>query len=342
MLVTGGTGFLGSALVKRLVASGHHVRVLDNNLRGHPRRLLGLESKIEIVEGDVRSASDVERACSNIDQVCHLAYVNGTEFFYTHPDLVLEIAVKGMLNVIEACRKYGIRDLVLASSSEVYQSPSEVPTPENVPLVVPDPMNSRYSYGGGKIISELMALHMGRDVFDRVMIFRPHNVYGPDMGWEHVVPQFCVRLKALLESSPQKHVVDFPIQGSGLETRSFIYIDDFTDGLMKAINGGTGFEIFHIGTQVEVSIREVAQQLAKFHNIELNFISSALTLGSTPRRCPSISKLQALGFEPQVSFANGLMQTMQWYWKNSHLQLEAKNINLIKGSSTHEHKSINA
>ena len=103
--------------------------------------------------------------------------------FYTKPELVLDIGIKGIVNVIEASISKGIKDFVLASSSEVYQTPPVVPTSENVPLVVPDPLNPRYSYGGGKIISELMAINYGRKYFDRTVIFRPHNVYGPDMGW---------------------------------------------------------------------------------------------------------------------------------------------------------------
>ena len=88
-----------------------------------------------------------------------------------------------------------VRTLVLASSSEVYQTPPKVPTDESVPMVVPDPHNPRLSYGAGKIISEVMAINYGRKFFDRVLIFRPHNVYGPDMGFEHVIPQFALRMK---------------------------------------------------------------------------------------------------------------------------------------------------
>src|SRR5215218_821288 len=137
----------------------------------------------------------IHAAVRGIDEVHHLAFVNGTEFFYSAPELVLDVGVKGMINVIDACRAAGVGRLVLASSSEVYQTPPRVPTDETVPLVVPDPANPRYSYGGGKIISELMAINYGRRHFDRVLIFRPHNVYGPDMGFEHVIPQFVLRLK---------------------------------------------------------------------------------------------------------------------------------------------------
>ena len=187
-LVTGGTGFLGSGLVRGLLAAGATVRSLDNDSRGAKVRLADVADKVELVTGDVREPADVARAVRGVDCVCHLAYLNGTEFFYTKPDLVLEIGVKGMMNVLDACIAENVKDLVLASSSEVYQTPPRVPTDENVPLSVPDVLNPRYSYGGGKIISELLALNYGRKHFERVAIFRPHNAYGPDMGREHVIP----------------------------------------------------------------------------------------------------------------------------------------------------------
>ena len=135
------------------------------------------------------------QAAAGVDEIHHLAYVNGTEFFYSAPELVLDVGVRGMINVIDACRANSVGTLVLASSSEVYQTPPHTPTDETAPLVVPDPLNPRFSYGGGKIISELMAINYGRKDFERVLIFRPHNVYGPDMGFEHVIPQFCRRLQ---------------------------------------------------------------------------------------------------------------------------------------------------
>ena len=142
-----------------------------------------------------------------------------------------------MLNVFDACQKNDIGDLVLASSSEVYQSPTILPTPEEIPLVIPDVSNPRYSYGGGKILCELMAINYGRIDFERVTIFRPHNVYGPDMGWEHVIPQFILRAEELVKKR-DGDLVEFPIKGDGSQTRSFVYIDDFTEGLIKVIQRG--------------------------------------------------------------------------------------------------------
>ena len=134
-LVTGGTGFIGSALVRRLLRDGHRVRVLDDNSRGSARRLRDVERDIEFVSADVRDPQAVIDAARGVDSILHLAYVNGTEFFYTKPALVLDVGVRGMLNVLDACRRHGIRELVLASSSEVYQTPPGIPTAEDVPLV---------------------------------------------------------------------------------------------------------------------------------------------------------------------------------------------------------------
>lgn len=311
-LVTGGSGFIGSALVKRLVQRGHAVRVLDDLSRGRPRRLRDVESRVEFVRGDVRDPRDVSEAVRGVDSILHLAFVNGTEFFYTKPDLVLDVGVKGMVNVIDAAREHGTPELVLASSSEVYQTPPRVPTDESVPLVVPDPMNPRYSYGVGKIISEMMALHMAGKFMRRVVIFRPHNVYGPDMGTEHVLPQFVLRMKGLAEKS--SGTIDFPIQGTGQETRSFVDIDDFTDGLEIVLERGEHRGIYHIGTREELKIADVAALVGKFFERPIRLVpDKAAAPGGTLRRCPDISKMTALGFLPKVPLADGLPKLAAWY-----------------------------
>jgi nucleoside-diphosphate-sugar epimerase len=165
-------------LVLRLLEQGFAVRVLDNNSRGAERRLGKAVADVELTVGDVRSPEFVAAAVKGVDAVQHLAFVNGTENFYKHPDLVLEVGAKGMINVVDACIAHGVQELILASSSEVYQSPPQVPTDERAPLIVPDLMNPRYSYGGGKLFSELYAVNVAARRMERVLIFRPHNVYG--------------------------------------------------------------------------------------------------------------------------------------------------------------------
>ncbi|TAN55326.1 MAG: NAD-dependent epimerase/dehydratase family protein [Rhodospirillales bacterium] len=316
-LVTGGTGFIGAALVCRLVQEGQRVRVLDNNSRGAMRRLAGVTDQIEMVEGDIRDSAVVTAAAQGVDNVLHLAYVNGTRFFYEKPELVLDVGVRGMVNVLDACRANKVPELVLASSSEVYQTPPSVPTAEDVPLSVPDPRNPRYSYGGGKIICELMALNYGRSGFERVMIFRPHNVYGPDMGWEHVIPEFSLRMKALAE---QPGKLRFPIQGTGEETRAFVHIDDFTDGILAMLKGGEHLNIYHVGTREEVTMGDLAHRVAACFGREIVLEPSKPPAGATNRRCPDIGKLQKLGYNPARTLAAALPGVVQWYADNAKLK----------------------
>lgn len=320
-LVTGGTGFIGSALVKALVNDGHTVRVLDNHLRGTPRRLEGVLGKIELVEADIRDAIAVKKACEGVDSVVHLAYLNGTEYFYSHPDLVLDIGVKGTMNAIDGAIAHNVPEFVLASSSETYQTPPVVPTPEDVPLVVPDVLNPRYSYGGGKIIAELLTVNYGRKYFERALIFRPHNVYGPDMGWEHVLPQFALRMLALHESTPEGEPLRFPIQGTGTETRAFVYIDDFTEGLLRVLAQGEHLNVYHIGTQEEVAIRDLAVLVGSaYFGRAVEIVPGEAPKGGTPRRAPDITKLQGLGFAPQVPLKEGVVRLTEWYVAHKDLQ----------------------
>ena len=318
ILVTGGSGFIGSGLVKALVAAGHSVRVLDDNSRGRARRLTAVEKDIDFVGGDVRDADAVAKAAQGMDEVHHLAFVNGTEFFYTMPELVLDVGVRGMVNVIDACRKHDVGTLILASSSEVYQTPPHIPTAEDAPLTVPDVMNPRYSYGAGKLISEVMAVNYGRKFFERVLIFRPHNIYGPDMGFEHVTPQFALRLKKLADAQPQG-TLRFEIQGSGKETRSFCYVDDLVAGVMVMREKGEHLGIYHVGTMEEVAIADLARRMAKIAGRAIDIESGPLQAGGTPRRCPDISKLKKLGYKPAVPLDAGLKSTLDWYWCNEEL-----------------------
>jgi len=264
----------------------------------------------------------VQDAAQGMDEVHHLAFVNGTEFFYSKPELVLDVGVRGMLNVIDACRKHSVGTLVLASSSEVYQTPPRVPTAEDAPLSIPDPLNPRYSYGGGKLISELMAINYGRKFFERVLIFRPHNVYGPDMGWEHVIPQFALRLKTLA-GAQGAGPLRFEIQGSGQETRSFCYVDDLVAGVMAMREKGEHLGIYHVGTMEEIAIADLARRMARLVGREIELVPGPAAAGGTQRRCPDISKLAKLGYKPRVPLDRGLKTTLDWYWRNADLAPKA-------------------
>jgi nucleoside-diphosphate-sugar epimerase len=315
VVVTGGGGFIGAYLVKRLAHDGWNVAVVDNMVRGDASRFAEVSSDVELFACDVRDQDALEKAFKGAEVVMHLAAVNGTENFYKKPELVLEVGMLGMLAVANAGRNVGVPDLVVASTAEVYQTPPVIPTPETVPLMLPDSLNPRYSYGGGKIVSELIAFNYGKDHYRKVQVFRPHNVFGPNMGWKHVEPQFIMRALACQDAGDGT----FPIQGDGTETRSFCYVDDVVEGILRMYEKGGHREIYHIGSDEEIAIRDLAARIGKIVGIDLDIQPGELPQGGTKRRCPDISKMRALGWSPAVDLDEGLERTVAWYRENRDL-----------------------
>ena len=318
-LVTGGSGFIGAALVRRLIARGDEVRVLDDGSRGHPRRLAGLEGQFELIDGDVRDAAAVHAATQGCEVLWHLAYINGTRHFYERPDEILEVGVKGSINTIEAALAEGVTRYVYMSTSETYNTPTHVPTTERERLMIPDITNPRFSYGGGKITGELLTLHLaGRRGLETVII-RPHNIYGPDMGFEHVIPEIVRKIMALSGGLSERQL-ELPIQGDGSETRAFCYIDDGAAGTeIAGLQGETG-TVYHLGREEEVSIRDLIIGIGEALGVSLSLIPGPLREGGTLRRCPSVERLSALGYRSEVELPAGLAKTVHWYrdWYLAH------------------------
>lgn len=300
VLVTGGTGFIGSHITRFLVKEGHSVRVLDDNSRGKESRISDISSEIELIEGDVSNLTLTESACKNIDTIIHLAFINGTSNFYNHPDKVLNVAIKGILSIASAISKWNIKNLILASSSEVYQFPKIFPTPENIEMVIPELSNPRYSYGLGKIVQEFYLYHAVHEL-NNLTIFRPHNIYGYDMGDLHVIPQIFAKAVRAKESG-----TTFMVEGTGTQTRSFCHIDDFIQGFSLMFNSPNGKQVFNIGTSEEISINDLGGKIANIVGITAKPLHIEMPAGGTSRRLPDISKLVALGFEQTVGLDQGL------------------------------------
>ena len=307
-LVTGGTGFIGSNICELLVKKNYRVKIFDNNSRGSISKIKKIKKRVQFIKGDIRNKKSLNRAFKNTDAVIHLAYVNGTGNFYKEPVKILDIAVRGILNVLDGCIKNNIKELYLASSSEVYQTPKKIPTDEKEPLKIPDIYNPRYSYGGGKILTELMGVHYGKFFFNKLIIFRPHNVYGPNMGYDHVIPEFINRFIKMNKKDNK-----FKIQGSGKETRSFIFIDDFVNAFDLILRKGKHLNIYNIGTDEEIKISHLALKISKFFNKKIILRRTRIAKGSTKHRCPDILKIAKLGFKQRCNLDLGLHKTINWY-----------------------------
>jgi nucleoside-diphosphate-sugar epimerase len=130
------------------------------------------------------------------------------------------------------------------------------------------------------------------------------------MGREHVIPQFALRMAELVNGKP---AVRFRIQGTGDETRAFLYIDDFIDGLLRVLDHGEHLGIYHIGSEEEVPLRRLAEEVGRVFGRRVEIVPGPLQEGSTPRRCPDTRKLRALGFAPRVPLREGLKRTVKWY-----------------------------
>ena len=304
IVVTGGLGFIGRPVTAALADLGHDVLSLDNGWRSEGATP---PAGIEALAADVRDADVVARACDGADVVLHLAAIQGTANFYERPELVLDVNLRGVLNVAEGCTAGSVRRLLFSSSSEVYGIPEVFPTPETAPLVVPDPLNPRWSYGGSKIAGELVVANVARRSGFEFTILRYHNVYGPSMGWDHVIPQFIRRLEL---GEP------FTVQGDGEQRRAFCYIDDAVAATVSAaLSPAAADQILNVGNPAqEASINELIAILARVSGKEIVPEHVPFEGEGTRRRVPDVTRARdVLGFQATTSLEDGLRRTYDWY-----------------------------
>jgi nucleoside-diphosphate-sugar epimerase len=242
--------------------------------------------------------------------VWHLAALNGsTQGFYDKPWRVLETQVRGTLNVIDYCNQWRAQEeptLILFSSSEVFQSPPVFPTPESVPLVIPDAANPRFSYAGGKIAAELLVHHCP---LPKCITIRPFNVFGPGQRAGHVIPDLIMRIAR----APKGGRVE--VKGNPTDRRSFIYVDDFIAGCLAIAKhhetDEKTREVYNVGRNDPITINHLAGTIAREMgrtDVRLDFTGGLP--GAVAYRCPDVRKLEALGWSATVDLAEGLRRTI--------------------------------
>lgn len=316
-LITGGAGFIGYHLAKSLAEDRYDVTVLDNLARGvhdDDFKTLLEHPNVSFIKADITDSNALARLDKQYDYVYHLAAINGTENFYNIPDKVIKVGIIGILNILDwfVASRHG--KILLSSTSEAYAGALTllgdkfpIPTPEDVPLVVLDPHNVRWSYGGSKILSEItMHSYAKARHMKRYAIVRYHNIYGPRMGYEHVIPQFLQRI--LRKQNP------FPVYG-GEETRAFCYVSDGIQATRAVMeHPHTDGQTVHIGkSDEEINIIDLARRLFDITGYHPSLDLHPAPEGSVKRRCPDITKLKQLGFTPRVNLNKGLAKTYDWY-----------------------------
>ena len=322
ILVTGGSGFLGSSLVKKLLKSNNDIIVYDNDFRGDLGKFSNNSKKLKLIKGDIRDLKNLRSIINKCNRIYHLAFVNGTSNFYEYPKLVIDVGVNGTIRLLDLClNSKNLKNFHYASSSEVYHKPNKYPATEKEFLTIPNPLNPRFSYSGSKILGELVTFNYLGDTKIKHNIFRPHNVFGPQMGFEHVIPQI---IKKIYKSSKKFSLnkCKIKIQGNGSETRSFCFVDDAVDQILQISFKGKNKNIYNIGQNNEVSIKRLIEDISKILKIKVIIEKVKLTAGSVKRRCPDMSKTFKIK-KLSNNYLHGLKKTVYWY-KNYFLNYEKK------------------
>jgi UDP-glucose 4-epimerase len=317
ILITGGAGFIGYHLACLHAEHGDRVILLDNFFKSEGRRDPEFEAlvnreNVTLYQVDLKKPITGVDISGSIDIVYHLAAINGTRLFYEIPYEVCRDNMLLTLNLLNWLENHDAGRLLYSSSSEVYASAGkfdllQIPTDESVPVVFPQPTDVRFSYGTSKFLGEFLCTYFGRKFDVPASVIRYHNIYGPRMGYKHVIPEFALRLK--------KRENPFNIYG-GNETRAFCHVDDAVRATyLVATNPDCAGEIVHIGNSgEETTIHDLALLMMDIFGEKFELRERGGRSGSVSRRCPDTSKLKKLtGFEAEIDLKSGVTGTLDWY-----------------------------
>jgi UDP-glucuronate decarboxylase len=303
ILVTGGSGFIGSHLCRRLIAQGHEVLVVDNfcsSTRHNVADLL-VEPRFELMRHDVTLPLYVE-----VDQIYHLACPASPIFYQRDPVQTTKTCVHGSINMLGLAKRLGA-PILLASTSEVYGDPTMHPQAESYWGNV-NPIGIRSCYDEGKRCAETLFFDYYRQHMLEIKVARIFNTYGPNMlpNDGRVVSSFVVQA---LRGEP------LPIFGDGSQTRSFCYVDDMVDGLIRLMNSPqrvTG--PINLGNPVEFTMLELAKRVLALVGNDCPIEHRPLPSDDPARRKPDIGRArELLGWRPTVPLEEGLGRTVEYF-----------------------------
>lgn len=316
ILITGGAGFIGFSLARRLSRDpANSIVIVDNLTRGEIDSELQeflKKDNIQFQKGDLTKQDFFFGLDNNFDYVYHLAGIVGVKNVVDNPDKVLYVNAVATLNIFDYLKKArNLKRVFFSSTSEVYSGTLNymdipVPTNEIVPLIVADIKKPRTTYALSKIYGEAIGFIFGAKYSIPVTIGRFHNVYGPRMGFSHVIPELFVKIA-------NNDVVEL---FSPSHTRAFCFVEDAVEMMIKlSENKNSIGEVFHIGNcKEEIKMKQLAELIAKVCGRSVVINNGPNTPGSPARRCPDTTKIRKLtGFEPQVSLEDGLGITYEWY-----------------------------
>lgn len=313
IVILGAAGFIGFHLAKFLhQACDLEILLIDNFVRGQNdtefKKLIE-SNRIEFKKLDLSNDKNFHDLFTNRDIVLNCAAFNGTQNFYEKPvDVIRHSAISAVL-ATEYCAKAQVEKYIYFGSSESYAGGvtkgfTSVPTTEDVPLVVSDVTNPRWSYAASKTLGEVATVASHRQYKMNYIILRIHNIYGPRMGFEHVIPDLIHKFNL---GNMEVHGVH--------ETRAFFYINDLNQILFELIFNDeiTNNCVYNVGSSNEISILKLSELIRNEMNIDLSIIPVESFVGSVSRRCPDTSFLRSQVKYSETQLSAGIRDTLNWY-----------------------------
>ncbi len=307
-LVTGGAGFIGSNIVKRLVTEGKDVRVLDNLSTGKRKNIEPFLDKIEFIEGDFTDLETAKKAVAGVDFVMHQGAIPSVPRSIDDPIKTNGANIVGTLNMLIASRDAGVKRFVYAASSSAYGDSKVMPKEETMPTAPKSP------YAIQKMVGELYCQNFYKLFGLETVCLRYFNVFGPNQDPESVysavIPLFIKKIMA--GESPI-------ILGDGTTSRDFTFVENNVDANIRACEGGleSAGEVINIACGYEISLNELAEKINNELGKDIKPIYKEERAGDVKHSLADISKAEKLlGYKPIVSFEDGLKKTIEFYKNN--------------------------
>jgi UDP-glucose 4-epimerase len=302
-LVTGGAGFIGSHLCRRLLADGHAVRVLDDLSTGKLENLAGIADRIDLVRGDLRDPAAVAAATRDIDCVLHHAAIASVQISVAQPLREQEVNAVGTLRLLEAARQAGVRRLVFAASAAAYGNDPVVPKREDMR---PEPASP---YGLSKVVGEYYCRIYSELYGLETVALRYFNVFGPRQDpaspYSGVISIFASRM--LQGQAPV-------IFGDGEQSRDFVYVDNIVEANVAACaRAAARGQLYNIGCGRPVTVRQLVEELNRVLGTAIAPVFAPARPGDVRASLADIGRArQELGYAPATTFAEGLERTAGW------------------------------
>ncbi len=306
IMITGGLGFIGSNFARYLAQNRpeSNITIYDAmTYAGRKENIQGIEDKVNLIIANILDRSALDKAMEDQDIVFHMAAESHVGKSIYEPDEFIQTDFVGTFNVLESAKKAEVEKLICFSTSEVYG------TAESIPMTEEHPLNARSPYAAAKAGADRMAQAYYYTYDLPITIVRPFNNYGANQHPEKVIPRFII-----LALKNEK----LTIEGSGEQTRDWLYVDDHCEVLHKLISYNGKGELINLGTGKDVSVLEIAKMiLLNLGKSPDELVYEEERMGNVMRHVSSTDKAEKLlGWSARTSFEDGLKKTIQWYQEN--------------------------